>query len=344
MKVKILSAILFTLLSLQLSAQKITSRKKFFVADEPVIATLKTNFYKLSTNKKDSTFQPATLTWHNADTTGDVSEQIGVKLRGYYRKDFCSFAALTFNFKDSTKKSKLKNFKQLKIVVPCEWGTEDEQYLLKEYMVYKIYQLFTDLSFRVRLMQFRFEDNSGKIKPYKQYGFAIEPVDDLAKRNNCKEQSNRKVLSEQTNRLHTTFVSIFEYMIGNSDWAIPPHHNIKIVAPKDSLTVPPYIVPFDFDFSGAVNAIYATPPLNSDLTKVTERKYMGFKRSLEEVRPIVAGFLEKEQSVYKLINDFTLFKPETKKEMTAFLESFFNEIRDEKKVQKIFVDGARVSK
>ena len=339
----LVSAILIVLLQLSLAAQKITSRKQFFLSEAPVIATLKTDFYKLSTDKKDTTFQPAILTWHT-DSIGDISEQIGVKLRGIYRKDFCSFASLLFNFKDSTKKSKLKNLKQLKVVVPCEWGSEDEQYLLKEFMVYKIYQLYTDLSFRVRLMHFRFEDISGKIKPYKQYGFAIEPVDDLAKRNHYKEQSDRKVLSEQTNRLHTTFVSIFQYMIGNADWAIPPHHNIKLVVPKDSLTVPPYILPYDFDFSGAVNAIYATPPLNADYEKVTERKYLGFKRNMDEVKPIVARFLEKEADVYKLINDFSLFKPETKKEMTTFLEGFFNEMRDEKKVQKVFVDGARVSK
>jgi hypothetical protein len=344
MRIRIISALLFVLISLPVIAQKVIGRKKFFKSDSLIEATLKTDFYKLSTDKKDSSYQPATITWHNVDSAGDVSEEIGVKLRGFFRRTQCSFASIMFNFKDSTKTSGPKSFKHLKITVPCEWGSEDEQYLLKEYMVYKIYQLYTNLSFRVRLIHFRFEDVSGKIKPYTQYGFALEPIDDLAKRNGFKEQDKRKVLSEQTNRLHTTFVSIFEYMIGNLDWAIPPHHNIKIVAPKDSADVPPYIIPHDFDFSGAVNALYATPPPDmKGIEKVTERRYRGFKRTMDEVKPIVARFLEKEQDVYKLIADFKYFKPGTKKEMTSFFEDFFNEMRDEKNVQKVFVDEARIS-
>jgi hypothetical protein len=329
---------------LPLMAQKVIGKKKFFTSDSLIEVTLKTDFYKLSTDKKDTNYQPATITWHNVDTVGDVSEEIGVRLRGFFRRTQCSFASIMFKFSDSAKTSNPKSFKRLKVTVPCEWGTEDEQYLLKEFMVYKIYSLFTDLSFRVRLIRFRFEDVSGKIKPYKQYGFALEPIGDVAKRNKCKEQDERKVLSEQTNRLHTTFVSIFEYMIGNLDWAIPPHHNIKIVVPKDSLAAPPYIIPHDFDFSGAVNALYATPPPDmKGIEKVTERRYRGFKRTIDEIRPIVAGFLAKEQDVYKLIADFKYFRPETKKEMTEFLKGFFNEIRDEKRVQKIFVDEARIS-
>ena len=343
MSIKIIAALFSVIISSLVFSQGVIDRKKFFTSDSLLKATLKTDFYKLSTDKKDTNYQPATITWHYGDSLGDVSEKIGVRLRGFFRRTQCSFASIMFNFKDSAKASKSKSFKRLKITVPCEWGSEDEQYLLKEYMVYKIYQLYTDLSFRVRLIHFRFEDVSGKIKPYTQYGFALEPVDDLAKRNQFKEEETRKMLTEQTNRLHTTFVSIFEYMIGNTDWAVPPQHNIKIVVPKDSADVPPYIIPHDFDFSGAVNALYASPLPEMGIEKVTDRKYRGFKRTMDEIRPIVSRFLEKEQAVYKLIADFPYFTPDTKKEMTSYLEGFFNEMRDEKKVQKVFVDEARIS-
>lgn len=342
MRNRLITALLIVLISLPVFAQKVIGRKKFFTSDSLIEATLKTDFYKLSTNKKDTSFQPATITWHNADSIGNVSEEIELRLRGYFRRTQCSFASILFRFADSSKTPAPKKFKNLKITVPCEWGTEDEQYLLREYLVYKIYQLFTDLSFRTRLIRFRFEDVSGKIKPYKQYGFALEPVSDMAKRNGFKEQDTRKVLSEQTNRLHTTFVSIFEYMIGNTDWAIPPHHNVKIIAPKDSAQVPPFIVPHDFDFSGAVNALYAEPLPEMGIKKVTDRKYRGFKRTMDEIRPIVSRFMQKEQDVYKLISEFPYLNAASKKEMTVFFEGFFNEMRDEQKIQKIFIDEARI--
>jgi len=322
-------------------AQRLTSRKAFFTDTTIIEATLTTDFNKLTNEKKNPVFQPARFTWHKADSAGDVTEPIRVKLRGYYRRSFCSFASMLFDFSDSTERSRLENLKELKVVVPCEWGPDDEQLVLKEYLLYRIYQLFTPLSYRQRLIRFRFVDESGNMKPYRQYGFALEPVDDVAKRNGFKEDEERKVLSEQTNRLHTTMVSIFEYMIGNTDWAIPPQHNIKLLVPKDSAKVPPYIIPHDFDHSGAVNAIYAEPLPTMGIKKVTDRKYLGFKRTMAELNPILAQFIDKEAVIYKMIADFRLLSKFSKDEMTAFFKGFFVEIKDEATVKKIFIDGAR---
>jgi hypothetical protein len=327
---------------MQATAQKISSRKKFFTTEVVVEATLNTDFSNLIGQKKEPVFQPALLTWHNTDSLGDVTEQIRVRLRGNFRKDQCSFASMMFDFSDSTKKSKLNNLKQLKIVVPCEWGSDDEQWVLREYLVYKIYQLFSEKSFRVRLMRFKFEDNSKSFKPYKQYGFAIEPIDDLAKRNKGKEVSEkRKVPSEETNRIHTTMVYIFQYMIGNTDWAIPQRHNIKMMVPKDSATSMPYIIPYDFDYCGAVNALYADPPPHIGIEKVTDRKYLGFPRTIQEINEVIPVFLANEQAIYKIISDFEPLKKAGKDEMSLFIQEFFNEIKVEGNLQKLFIDGAK---
>ena len=63
----------------------------------------------------------------------------------------------------------------------------DEKLILREFLVYKIYNLFTPMSFRVRLLRINYNDTRGKIKRYTQYGFLIEDVDDVTKRNNCRE-------------------------------------------------------------------------------------------------------------------------------------------------------------
>jgi len=323
------------------SAQKIVSRKQFFEDTAILQATLTTSYKQLMENKKEPVYQPASITMQNLEATGPVTEPIRVKLRGNFRRLNCSFASMTFDFKDDAKKSKLKNLKELKVVVPCEWGSEDEQWVIKEFLVYKIHQLFTDLSFRARLVRFTFDDISDSIKPYKQYGFILEDVDDLAKREGCKESGNEKIMTEETNRLQTTLINIFQYMISNSDWNVPARHNIKLIFPKDSPTAKPYLVPYDFDYCGAVNALYAEPAPSLGIEKVTDRLYMGFPRTKEELKAVISIFLEKENDVYKIIKDYPLLRKKPKEEMLTFIEGFFTIIKDEANIQRIFIDKAR---
>lgn len=338
----VLTGLLFCVQT-QVEAQKVFSRKQFFQQEEIIKATLTTNFQKLIEQKKDPYYIPARLTMQGVDSGGtDLVENMEVRLRGNFRKDQCSFASMMFNFKDSAKQSRLKNLKELKVVVPCEWGSDDEQYVIKEYLIYKIYQLFTPYSFRVRMLHFNFDDNSGYMKPYKQYGFMIEPIDDLAKRTNSKEDKDSKIPESGTHRSHATLVAVFQYMIGNTDWVIPPRHNIKMVFPKDSSsTVKPIVIPYDFDYCGAVNALYAEPPEHIGIKKVTERKYLGYKRTAAELKPVLQQFLIREKDILKIVESAALLKPKPKAEMLAFLQSFFTEIRDEAIVQKVFIDNAR---
>lgn len=324
-----------------LFAQKLVSRKQFFEDTTLLQASLNTSYKDLMTNRKVPLYQPATLIFQNLDSSGPLIVPIQVKLRGKFRKANCSFASLFFDFSDSTKKSRLSNFKDLKVVVPCEWGSDDEQWLIKEYLVYKLYQLFTEKSFRIRLVKFTFDDNSDSIKPYKQYGFIMEDVDDLAKRNKCKETGDEKIMTEETNRQHTTMVSMFEYMISNSDWNVPARQNVKLIRPEDSAKAKPYIVPYDFDYSGAVNALYAEPAPYLGIEKVTDRLYQGFPRTAAELKEVIAVFLQKENDVYKTISDFPLLKKKPKEEMLAFIQGFYTIIKDETNIQKIFIDKAR---
>jgi hypothetical protein len=300
-------------------AQKIVSKKQFFEDTALLQATLTTNYKTLINQKKEPVYQPAKLTFFNLDSTGVVQAPIQVKLRGNFRRANCSFASMTFDFGGKKDTSRLKNLEQLKVVVPCEWGTDDEQWVVREYLVYRLFQLFTEKSFRARLIRYNFNDNSDSIKAYKQYGFILEDVDDLAKRNNGKEVGDEKIGSEETNRMHTTMVAIFQYMISNSDWKVPVRHNIKMIRPKDSATAKPYIIPYDFDYCGAVNALYAEPAPYLGIKKVTDRLYLGFPRTLDEINAVVKVFLAEEEAVLSTIRDYPLLRKKGKEEMLAFI-------------------------
>ncbi len=340
MKYKFFISVLFLMAISFVYGQKVVSRKQFFTDTAVLQATLTTSYKALMNQKKNPVFQPAVLTFHNLDEDGEIKAPLQVKLRGNFRRMNCSFASITFDFKDKDKKSRVSNLKQLKVVVPCEWGTDDEQWVIKEYLVYKMFQMFTDKSFRVRLLRFNFDDNSDSIKPYKQYGFILEDVDDLAKRVDSKEVGDEKIGSEDTDRMHATLVSIFQYMISNSDWKVPVRHNIKMIRPKDSAEAKPYVIPYDFDYSGAVNALYAEPAPYLGIEKVTDRLYLGFPRTIEEINSILKLFLQKEEEVINMISSFPLLRKRGKEEMLPFIQDFYATIKDQAKVKKIFVDNA----
>lgn len=324
-----------------LAQEKPINRKQFFLQDSVLQVTLTTDMKKLAAQRSKPVFQEATVTLHNADSTGDVTEPARVRLRGNFRRENCGIASMMIDFETGLDQSRLRNLEKLKFVAPCNRKMEGDDLVLKEYLVYKIYNLITDKSFRVRLMQMNFEDKANKVKPYKNFAFAIEPIDDVGKRNNCKEEDSITFQTVETNKIHTTLVSVFQYMIGNTDWSIPNYHNIKLLISKDSPQLRPFVVPYDFDYCGAVNADYAVPPEMLNISKVTDRLYRGFPATIEELRPIIALFNQKETEIFKVIDDFKLLGPEPKQVMVNFLKEFFFIIKDEKNVVNIFIKNAR---
>jgi hypothetical protein len=342
MKAILICLIYSTFLVFGVHAQdKVVSRKQFFLDTSLVVVTLQTDLKKIQAQRKNPSFQPGTITWHHADSSGDVTGNIKVRLRGNYRRENCGLASLMVEFRDSTNQSKLNNLKNLKMVAPCGKGYEYEQLVLKEFLVYKIYNQLTDKSLRARLMQVTFKDVNGKMKPYTQYAFVIEPIDDLAKRNDCFEEDKRKIMTEETNRSHTTLVNIFQYMIGNTDWGIPVYHNIKMVIPIDSPNAAPYVIPYDFDYSGLVNAPYAIPHESTGLASVTERKYMGFPRTWNEIQTAVTLFKSQKEGIFKIVNSNDLLGNNNKNEMIRYLEEFYFFLNNENQLKGEFINRAR---
>jgi hypothetical protein len=62
---------------------------------------------------------------------------------------------------------------------------------------------------------------------------------------------------------------------------------------------------------------------------------------VDELKAVISIFLQKENEVFKTINDFPLLKKKPKEEMVAFIQGFYTIIKDESNIQKIFIDKAR---
>lgn len=326
------------------SAQSLIVDKKKFFTDEPILEmTLVADFRKLINEKlrKDykTNFLPATITCLFTDSF-KVTEEIAIRARGEFRRGECYMPPIMVSFK-SPNKGVLNPLGRLKLVWPCGGSKYDEQLLLKEYLVYKIYNLLTEKSFRVRLVKMGYQDIKGKLKSQSRYSFFIEDVDEMAKRNNCVEIESKVYHTQSTAREQTTLLSLFQYMVGNIDWAVPVYKNLKLMRNiSDTFTVP-IIVPYDFDYCGLVNASYAVPPPELSIISIRQRVYRGFPRSMKEVQSALQIFRRQRQHIDSLVKNFELLTPDNRKDMINYLDGFFEQIEKEKEVMDIFIVNAR---
>ncbi|MDF1697405.1 MAG: hypothetical protein P1U56_16295 [Saprospiraceae bacterium] len=265
----------------------------------------------------------AKLKFNDADGKLQVWD-MKLALRGKFRRVKCSkMPPLKLKFKKKDLESKdLSTVNDLKLVTQCvEDKREAKALLLKEYLAYKIYNQLTDISYRVQLVEVTFHDTeTGKRE--KQWAFLIEDTAQLRERllakkcNDCLYQ-NMEAFEQETFKL----MSVFLYMIGNSDWSAMVGQNTKLIKTKDHILV----IPYDFDFSGMVDAPYASVNPNFHLTSRKDRVYLGFEEHLEDITSTFQYFLSKKEEILNLVKKFKLLNKRERRAITKYLETFFEE-------------------
>jgi hypothetical protein len=331
---------LFLIMVVSAFAQKQVDRVKFFTDTAVVNATLSINYKHVLAQKDKIGARFPALFSCKLDDGAAINDHISVEVRGHFRRKNCDMPPLKLIYKKDPSDAFYK-FKELKLVGVCSPVNLDEQYLIKEYLTYKIYNLINDTSFRVRLLNLTYQDSSGKRKMFTRHAFLIEDVKQVAKRLDCSEWSRKAVQTEHTNRQLMTTVNIFEYMIGNTDWSVPADHNIKLIQINADSTARPLPVPYDFDWSGLVNAKYAVPDEQLGTESVRDRVYRGYTRTMDELNAALDVFRKQKSNIYAVINNCGLLYPTTKKEMTTYLDQFYQTISKQENIQRIFVDNAR---
>jgi hypothetical protein len=317
----------------------LVKRSVLFDDERPVEISLVSNFRKLQNERKKGVFQDATVTLKLPDQES-VTEGIQLAARGEFRRKECMMPSIMLDFKNPAA-PRLSNLKKVKLVGGCATTGYNEQLVFIEYLIYKMYNLFTDMSFKVRLAKLNFKDVNGKIKPYSQYGFMIEDVDDLAKRNKCNEIDGAQYLTEYTNREQMTLVAMFQYMVGNTDWSVPHYHNIKLIRLREDTLSLPYVVPYDFDYTGLVNANYAIPHESLGIEAVTQRLYRGFPRTVDELEKTTEIFKVRKAAVYNLVRNFSYIKDRERGIMLRYLDEFYDIIQTRRNLDYYFIQGAR---
>jgi hypothetical protein len=224
----------------------------------------------------------------------------------------------------------------LKLGTHCRDAQESDQYVMREYLSYKLANTVTPLSFRARLARATYVDARTKKTLSTHSALFLEHENDVARRLGGREVRVPHLVFNDLDKDGLTTTMMLEYMLGNTDYSIWALHNVVIVEDKRRRFLP---VPYDFDLSGMVHTVYAAPDERLHQRSVTERLYRGPCRTVEEFNAAAEPFRQHQADMIAAIDSLGALSVVHKNEMKDYLESFFRRIATPQAIKRTFVDG-----
>ncbi|MCU4173705.1 hypothetical protein J1N11_01360 [Marinilabiliaceae bacterium N1Y90] len=306
--------------------EKETGRNSLFEGEEKLQIKLSADFTSLLKNKEDENYIPALISIRFSKKDA-FERELRLKPRGYYRKMNCGFPPLMLNFKPDTLIVDDGKYVKVKLVSHCYDSDTYRDYVLKEYLIYKLYALISPYSLRVRMADIEYRDTGKRERNVDQLGFLIEPMDVFCERTDVIEIEGKYFNDAEINELEADRVAIFMYMIGNTDWRIKSGHNIKFLKIKNHRKEEVVPVPYDFDHAGLINTSYALPSEWSEAERVTERDFTGRCRTFDtNYDVLIEDFLKVKEQMLKTINEFEYLELKQRKRVFKFVEDFYEEL------------------
>jgi len=294
----------------------------------------------LADRSLDSPERPAEVGYVGTNDT-PVWLPVEVKTRGNYRlvEDICEFPPLRLDFQARRLWGTIfAGQNTLKLVTHCNFNDEYQQYVILEYLAYRLYELLTPKSFRTRLVKVSYADASGTYDPITAYGFLIEDVDDVAYRNRAVEVEFDEFPALLADEFEMGVLDVFQFMIGNIDWSPFLSQNVKFIQDVEGNTT---VIPFDFDWSGVVAPPYAHPTPDVPIDDVRERYYLGACRLTDHLTAVFEYFVEKKDEIYELYRNEQSLSQEKRAEVLAYFDDFYEIITDERLAQEQIRDRCK---
>ena len=313
-----------------------------FQSDEPLFLTLSMDIKTVFRDIEEKESHLAEISYTDQEGK-EVKLPIKIKLRGNFRKDpvNCDFPPLRLNFSStSVINTVFAGQDKIKLVTHCR-SRKDlyEQNVLEEYLAYKLYNLFTEESYLVRLVHLTYTDTEGKIDTLEKMAFLIEPNQQMARRNDCEFLKVKNIPQERTARQNMNVLSVFQYMIGNTDWSVSAMHNVVFL--KEDPAALPIVVPYDFDWCGLVNAPYAVPAEHLPIESVSTRLYRGYCRPDAELQLVLDEFRQRREKIYHTCRSVPFLEEKDLNKAIKYMDQFFKTIENPKAVSMAFHQNCR---
>jgi AAA family ATP:ADP antiporter len=282
---------------------------------------------------------PATLLYRDG-LGGEQRVAVALRTRGRYRADTvqCGLPALFVFFTGDTRDTLFAGESMLPLTTHCARGTEYEQYLLKEYLAYRIYGALTSKSLRVRLVRMTYVDAAGRLEPVERYAFFTEHFESFARRHGATVRPKNLFDPRTADPAEVTTLDLFQYAIGNTDWSVVKGHNVLLVEGTAGLVTP---VPFDFDFSGLVDAEYASVSPELSIRTVRQRVFRGLCNPGTDWDSAFAHFAARRADVLRLVDEVPGLQPRQGVRAVEYLEDAFATFASPARRQPLVIDACR---
>ena len=320
--------------------------EKLFASEQMLTISLTAPWRDIVSRNQTQPEYPGELVY--TDERGESHRlPLTIERRGITRLRICAFPPIKLRFdKEAVKDSMFRGQKSIKMVTHCDKGERWNQYYVKEMLAYRMYNLMTDKSFRVRPLSVTYIDSSKNSADGPRFAFLVEDDSDVARRNDLEKMVLEEITPVQLKPLDASRFMLFQLMIGNVDWSALGSageedccHNAKLLGldPNNDL----YLIPYDFDSSGLVDASYAAPNEGLPIGRVTQRLYRGYcvhNSTLEAARQ---EFLDKEQQIRALAANEGRLNSGSLKTLNRYLDGFFKLIKDDRAVAKKIIAQCR---
>jgi len=283
---------------------------------------------------------PGTISYTD-EKGATVSHQIRLRNRGHSRRDVtrCDFPPIRLEFEKAAIVGTVwEGHGGLKLGTHCREVNEYEQYVLREHTVYRIHNLITPESFRTRLAKVTYIDPATKKVSKPRYGLFIEDDDDVAERMDGRIIDDTDITWAMIEPDSSTWLGLFEYMIGNTDMSVVAQHNVRSV---ETAAGKKRVVPYDFDYSGLVDTTYSVPFAGLNLVSVRDRLFRGPCRTPEELAPYFAKLKELKPQIYALYDDLPDMSASYRKNARGYLDEFYKMVDRPAEVKKNIIDGCK---
>ena len=266
---------------------------------------------------------------------------IEARVCGKSRAELCEFPPLRLYFPgDETESTVFAGQDRLKLVTHCRNQDRAETNLLEEYTAYRLLNVLTDVSFRVRGVHIHYDDTSGRLAADSRlrYGMLLESRAELAARVGGHKLEVDAVARGQLDENRAALVFVFQYLIGNTDWSLVKGddddeccHNIDLIE-IDGRVVP---VPYDFDLAGLVDAPYAKPDPSLGTRSVRTRRYRGYCVDPAALSGALAHIRSKQDAVATVLLDAPVDERDRER-MRSYIAQFYSAAANEDRLLRNF--------
>lgn len=305
--------------------------RPLFASEDTLAVTLQAPWTEMRRRSAEPRRHPAMLV-HMDQHGREYRIAATVEPRGITRRRLCRFPPLRLRLESAVAAGTVfEGQRALKLVTHCDPRPRWEQHYVLELLAYRIHNRITGHSFRVRPLDITYLDARVGDADGPRFAFAIEDVNDMARRNGRVRVRGGAFRPRDYDPLALSRFMLFQYLVGNTDWEVQgvahePEccHNVRVTAADSAATAGLVAVPYDLDSAGLVDAPYAGPDAKLPIRAVTERLFRGFcihNPALATARGEVLG---QREAILALVRDEGRLDPRRRQVALRYLGAGFD--------------------